>query len=767
MFMFAPKLWRPVLTMLLLSVAAQWRVSAANTNDPFCEPLNTVGKQGPGTRRMVVRLRELLEKADPSATPFLNDLYAEQLRVKLNVTTNAQERFRTGISYALELLRAGKSTDALRQFDDNDRLARGHRFTISAGNEAFLRVQRGVAWMRVGEQQNCLLNHSAESCLFPIHGRGVHELRDGSTKAIEIFNEQLAKWPNDLATRWLLNVAHMTLGSYPDKLPPKLLIPPKAFASEYNLPRFPEAAAAAGVDVDDLAGGCITEDFDGDGLLDVMASSSSLRGQLRFFHNNGDGTFQERTRGAGLFGLTGGLNIVQTDYNNDGRPDVFVLRGAWLGKGGHHPNSLLRNNGNGTFEDVTEEAGLLSFHPTQTCTWLDFDNDGWLDVFIGNESTEGDPNPCELFRNNGDGTFTECAQTSGVAAVGYVKGVTSGDYDNDGRPDLYISSRDQFNVLLHNNGPAPGHSKKAPAWSFADVTDKAGVPEPMISFPTWFFDCDNDGWLDIFVSSYSATLADIAADYLGQSHKGGNARLYRNNHDGTFTDVSKPAGVARVLHTMGCNFGDFDNDGWLDFYAGTGDPDFSTLIPNRAFRNNNGTNFQEVTSALGIGHLQKGHGVAFADLDNNGSQDIYEVIGGAYAGDNYRNALFVNPGNSNHWLTLKLEGVKSNRAAVGARIRVIARTSNGTRSIYRTVTTGSSFGANPLRQEIGLGDAQKIEAIEIFWPLTEQTQRVTGVTMDRFYKIREGVDRAELWMLKRFQLATQSTNSAPHQHTLH
>src|SRR6185503_4754703 len=112
--------------------------------------------------------------------------------------------------------------------------------------------------------------------------------------------------------------------------------------------------------------------------------------QLRFFHNNGNGTFAERTVEAGLLGIVSGLYIVQTDYNNDSYPDIFVLRGAWLGPAGKIPNSLLRNNGNGTFDDVTEEAGILSFHPTQTATWFDFDGDGWLDVFIGNESTEGE-----------------------------------------------------------------------------------------------------------------------------------------------------------------------------------------------------------------------------------------------------------------------------------------------------------------------------------------------------------------------------------------
>src|SRR5205823_12826185 len=155
-------------------------------------------------------------------------------------------------------------------------------------------------------------------------------------------------------------------------------------------------------------------------------------------------------------------------------------------------------------------------------------------------------------------------------------------------------------------------------------------------------------------------VGDIAADYLGVPNQAELPRLYHNNHDGTFTDVTRAARLDKVLHGMGSNFGDLDNDGFLDFYLGTGNPDLSTLIPNRMFRNNEGKFFQDVTTSGGFGHLQKGHGVAFADLDNDGDQDILANLGGAYTGDIYRKALFENPGNSNRWLKLKLVGLQSN-----------------------------------------------------------------------------------------------------------
>jgi hypothetical protein len=205
------------------------------------------------------------------------------------------------------------------------------------------------------------------------------------------------------------------------------------------------------------------------------------------------------------------------------------------------------------------------------------------------------------------------------------------------------------------------------------------------------------------------------------------------------------------MHTMGCNFGDLDNDGWLDFYVGTGDPDLATVVPNRMFHNDGGRRFQEVTTSGGFGQLQKGHGIAFGDINNDGTQDIYSVVGGAVEGDDYHHQLFANPGHGNNWLKLKLEGTRTNRAAIGARIRVVVQSGDGERSIHRTVGSGGSFGASPMRQEIGLGKATLVKRVEIFWPVTGTTQVVTGLEINRFYHVREGSSAAERVELKSFK----------------
>ncbi|HTD65684.1 MAG TPA: CRTAC1 family protein, partial [Candidatus Limnocylindria bacterium] len=223
-------------------------------------------------------------------------------------------------------------------------------------------------------------------------------------------------------------------------------------------------------------------------------------------------------------------------------------------------------------------------------------------------------------------------------------------------------------------------------------------------------------------------------------NKGEKPRLYHNNRNGTFSNETVSANLYRICHTMGHNYGDLDNDGWLDFYCGTGDPDFRTLIPNRMFRNAQGKFFQDVTSATGTGHIQKGHGIAFADFDDDGDQDVYSALGGAYSGDFARNALFMNPGSSNRWLKLKLVGTKANRPAIGARIKITVQTPSGSREIHRVVSSGGNFGSNPLRQEIGLGDATMITAVDIRWPGSDTRQKVTSLRLNQSYEVREGED---------------------------
>jgi hypothetical protein len=226
---------------------------------------------------------------------------------------------------------------------------------------------------------------------------------------------------------------------------------------------------------------------------------------------------------------------------------------------------------------------------------------------------------------------------------------------------------------------------------------------------------------------------------------GAHPLVYHNNGDNTFTDVAQKLGLKDNIYAMGCNYGDLDGDGYQDFYLGTGAPEFSSVVPNKMYRNNGGKSFDDVTAAGGFGHIQKGHGIAFGDLDRDGDEDIFECFGGAFDGDVYEDILFENPiGQDNGWVVLQLRGETSNKMAIGAKVRLSIETPGGTRTLYRTVSTGGSFGASSLQLEVGLGDATKIKEISIIWPNRDQSVQVLrDIQMKKYVRITEGNNTPE------------------------
>src|SRR5271170_4234809 len=342
--------------------------------------------QSPGTKKMAELLQKIYRDTDWKADPSKPAERAAYYRSLLTKNLNPQDEVIARRTLASELLRAGDSEGAVNALEGLRAFCKQKSIKLPPEAERQITSLLAISYLRLGEQENCAHMHGQRSCIFPIKGSGIHSLQRGAEGAVREYTALLNQDPNDALSRWLLNVAYMQLGRYPRDVPARWLVPEKLFNSDAALPEFPDVAMFAGLDVTGHSGGAIMEDFDGDGLLDIMVSSSGPLDQLRLFHNNGDGTFTDRTREAGLTGEVGGLNIVATDYNNDGHPDVLVLRGGWWGKYGEYPMSLLRNNGNGTFDDVTEAAGLMSLHPTQTAAWADYDNDGWLDLFVGHET---------------------------------------------------------------------------------------------------------------------------------------------------------------------------------------------------------------------------------------------------------------------------------------------------------------------------------------------------------------------------------------------
>lgn len=720
--------------------------------------------QSPATIAMAERLERLRMDSNPLNNPFMNreriaivKKQRDATLAKLDSPDAFQRLMKLQLAYGLELIRAGENNSAISELE-RLRAMIGVRSEDNSSNLDLVNYYLALAWLRLGEVENCLAEHTPDSCHIPIKEGGYHGLPRGSINARKFLQAGLKTRPDDSRLRWLLNLAAMTLNQWPNEVDEDWRIPPAAFSSDQPFPRFKDIAGAVDLDLFSLAGGVVIDDFDGDGFFDLMVSAWGLDDPIRVFLNRAEQGFIDVTQHSGLEGIVGGLNMVQGDYDNDGLVDVLVLRGAWFGASGHHPNSLLRNIGNGQFEDVTVKANVDSEHPTQTAAWLDFDNDGWLDLFVGNESTPGDPNPSELFRNQGNGTFKEVSQSYGCDITAYTKGVVAADFDNDGWTDLYLSNRGQPNQLLRNDFKS---NRK-----FVDVTDVAGVGHPIYSFPTLAFDYNNDGWIDLFAAGFAIkNVGDVALDYLGQQHSGQRSKLFQNQGNGRFKDVSASHGLDRLLLAMSANFGDLNNDGYLDFFLGTGDPDLSVVIPNRLFLNRGGDGFADVTTEGGFGHVQKGHGIAFADLDRDGDLDIYTSIGGAYSGDAYWNALYENPGfEEQQWLSVELIGVDSNRSGIGARLELRLRESSGKLSkLFRTVGSGGSFGASPLSQTIGYGQGARLESLQVYWPATGKTQIFDKLESQKHYRVYEDRNRLEVRELPSFDFP-ETSKSHSHRH---
>jgi tetratricopeptide (TPR) repeat protein len=661
-----------------------------------------------------------------AATERLEKLLAPANREKLEQEKPldlAQEHFALAELYCY----AGNMDAAIEQYEQAYRIA-SEKVPRAVPQIEFA---LGVATLHRSEMVNEIYRAPGEKCLFPMRPGNAYRKTADSQKAIAYFSKYLEGKPQALDARWLLNLSYATLGEYPAGVPAKYRIPLSVFESKENVSRFLDVAPQAGVDTFSMAGGVIVDDFENNGRLDILTSSMDMCQPLRYFHNNGDGTFTDRAREAGLANQLGGLNIIQTDYNNDGCLDFLVLRGGW-----EFPlrPSLLKNNCDGTFTDVTVASGIGEpLVASQTAVWADINNDGLLDLFLGNESGGN-----QLFLNKGDGTFENISHSAGIDKPGQTKGVVAADFDNDGYVDFYVTNYLGENRLYHNN-----HDN-----TFTDVAAQAGVLGTGRSFAAWFFDYDNCGRPDLFVNSYFTSVDESVRTYLGLPHNAGTLKLYKNLGDGTFRDVTAEVGLDKVFMPMGANFGDIDNDGFLDIYLGNGNPSYVSLLPHVLLRNHEGKYFVDVTASSGTGELHKGHGVAFADVERRGYEDIVTETGGAVPGDRHALRLFANTADGNDWINLKLVGVKSNRPAIGARIKLtVENEGKTTRAIYRTVGSGGSFGASPFEQHIGLGNSARILNMEIFWPASGTRQLFTEVAKNQFLEIRE--DSKEVKRLER------------------
>jgi enediyne biosynthesis protein E4 len=501
--------------------------------------------------------------------------------------------------------------------------------------------------------------------------------------------------------------------------------------------------------------GCAFLDYDNDGWMDIYLVNSGrcdfynpnppLRNAL--YRNNRDGTFTDVTERAGVAAGGYGMGVAVGDYDGDGFPDLYVTQ--------YGRSVLYHNNGNGTFTDVTDKAGVAAPGWATSAVWFDYDNDGRLDLFVcrfvdfskeknkfcGNPETGEryycipnvyDPMPSWLFHNNGDGTFTDVSNESGIhKQLGKSWGVVATDLDNDGRMDLFVANDTTANFLFMNRG----HGRFEETGLIAGVAyDEMGHARSGMGVDS--ADYDQDGWMDLFV-------ADVDHERYA---------LYHNNHDGSFADVSASNGVGGATFLMsgwGLKFFDYDNDGNLDLFLANGHPDdkIHERFPNVTydeplllFRNTGGTfehAFENVSAKGGPVFQEKfaARGMALGDFDNDGAVDVLISV------NNSSPLLLRNVAARNsHWLGVQLVGQKANRDAVGARITYQA--GDLKRSRFK-VGGGSYLSSHDPRIVLGLGARTAIDWIEVQWPQPSGlTERFTALPVDRYVTLHEGTGRA-------------------------
>ncbi|MEO6132980.1 MAG: VCBS repeat-containing protein [Saprospiraceae bacterium] len=668
--------------------------------------------------------------------PIYNKKRTALIKAKLDEETDPTKKLNLTVAYASELLKAGDAENSTAVYETILKFVDDNKLPLDSATKRNLLSSVGIAYMRLGEIQNCVENHNHQSCFIPIKGEGIHKLPYGSRHAITIYESMLKQFPNDLETKYLLNLAYMTLGEYPSMVPPAYRIDPSWYTNKIKIQPFRDIAPGLGLNRNGRAGGVVMDDFNNDGWQDIVVSAWSPDDPMIFYQNNGDGTFADKTESVGLKGYTSGLNMNQADFNNDGWLDLYVMRGAWLLTQGDIPNTLFMNTGKGTFVDVTVKAGLTYVGASQTSAWTDINLDGWVDLVVAKESLPGYERGIDVYINQKGATFTHESKEYGLTMNHFFKGCVATDSNNDKYPDLYFSSLEDGTFLFINQGNMEG--KKG--FIQAPLSSNIGLPQKC--FPSWSFDYDNDGYEDLFTSSFTndgTPALHWMLSHQGKADPGLLPKLYHNKGNLVYEEVGVPMGLTEVAFTMGCNYGDINTDGYLDFYLSTGNPFYQSIVPNKMYLNMDGKKFEDVSYSGGFANIQKGHGVSFGDPDHDGDEDIFVVIGGAFDGDAFYNCFFENPNeHNNNWVVLKLAGTKANKSSIGARVAISIQEGGKERKIYRTVSSGASFGANSLNLEVGLRKASAINNVMVQWPCKDCPDQVfTALEINKAYLLTE------------------------------
>jgi hypothetical protein len=630
-----------------------------------------------------------------------------------------------------------------------------------------------MSYMRHAETENCLARltpprdnlkqddhanqhvhenqmDNTQLCALPL--TQFHQRPDSARAAAKILEKLLDRYDRDNRLyQWLLNFNYMTVNGFPQEVPPKYLIKTKFIDSFYGEKKketeaefaslsFVDRAHELGVDTFNSGKGVAVEDFDRDGYLDIVTGGNF--DTVKFYKNDHGATFVDRTEASGLSGIKQPFVITSADYDNDGWPDLFFARPF-----GNY--ALYRNNRNGTFTDVTASTGLLDAKPadhiaaTWVAAWSDVDNDGDLDLFLAQwgfkmpfvRNLMAKPRMDSTLFINENGHFVNRTKEFGLQDTvedSYFIGAAFGDYDNDGYPDLFLSSPlRNTSVLLQNiSGRRFERTSLIPG-------DEGG-------FVASFLDFNHDGKLDLFWAGFADAKTSTEQAVFGEhldDFRSGQTRIFIQTTDGKFTERADLFDLR--MSTMGSSFGDLNNDGCYDFYLGTGTPESWFVLPNLMYVGRTaGTRCADALTNIsmlqGFGTIQKGHGIVFFDFDNDGDEDVYSSLGGMWPADKWPNQFFVNDGKTGkNWVEIRLRGRRTNYFGVGATIKVIAENQQQEEILrYYQMDNKTGFGSAPYLAHIGLMNATRIKGVEVYWPVSK-CRKIYRADLDKLNTLDE------------------------------
>lgn len=539
--------------------------------------------------------------------------------------------------------------------------------------------------------------------------------------------------PASIEARWLLNLADAMLDQFPESVPSRYRVVQVLPDADFHA--FHEAATPAGLAGMSLPGPLSVDDFDGDQRLDILSTAQDGTSSLQLYSRKMSNQFSAVPDKL-TSGTLGSTAVITADIDNDGALDVLILRGNRGPGGAEHGASLWRQDGSGQLVDVTQESGITHAGAATNGVFADFDGDGDLDLFLGISGVpsanprEGGGAHSSLLENDGTGIFQDITRWAGIPIFNDCRACVAADFDNDGDLDLFLLAA------------TPGDSFPS-ARLFANRGNGAFDEVPFgLQFPSdvssvLAFDYDNDGWIDLFVASRSADASRVLNTLCGKLSGGGGSRLYRNLGDRRFQDVTERAGLGDEWPVAQATVGDIDNDGFLDLFLMLDPRGLTMPLPSVLYRNVSGARFENWTHLAKVGFLHGRGQAIFADIDDDGNQDLFVQAGEGDPLAPGPRSLMLNRGNSGRFLHLRLVGINSDRFAVGARVRLTVTEEGKTRQICFSTSANADRHGPLSRLEIGLGMADRIDALEIAWPTGENVDVHTEVPLDSFITITE------------------------------